>query len=126
MDPREAAEIAKTFGIKIYTIGIGTNGVVPFPVEDAFGNRVLTQQVFPINEELLRDIAKTTGATYFHARDTEGLTKVYADIDKLEKSKVESVVYTEYQELYQWPALIGLALLACTTALSLTRFRALP
>ena len=69
---------------------------------------------------------KTTGATYFHARDTEGLTKVYADIDKLEKSKVESVVYTEYQELYQWPALIGLALLACTTALSLTRFRALP
>ncbi len=102
VDPREAAKIAAESGMKLYTIGIGRNGVVPIPQEDEFGNRVLVAAKFRIDEDLLRDMAQTGGGRYFHASDSEGLAEVYREIDQLEKSEFEETKYAEYTELFSW------------------------
>lgn len=126
VDPREAAEIAAESGIRLYTIGIGQSGVVPIPQEDEFGNRVLVPAQFRIDEELLKDMARSGGGRYFHASDSEGLAQVYAEIDKLEKSEFEETKYSEYTELFRWFAGPGLALLLVVGVLMETRFRSLP
>jgi Ca-activated chloride channel family protein len=126
VDPREAAKIAAESGIRLYTIGIGRNGTVPFPQEDEFGNRVLVPARFRIDEELLREMAQTGGGRYFHASDSEGLTEVYAEIDKLEKSQLEETKYSDYTELFRWFAAPGLALILFVGLLVETRFRSLP
>lgn len=126
VDPRDAARIAAESGIRLYTIGIGRNGVVPIPQEDEFGNRVLVPAQFRIDEELLRDMAKSGGGRYFHAADSEGLTQVYAEIDKLEKSEFEETKYSEYTELFRWFAGTGLAFVLVIGVLLETRFRSLP
>ena len=126
VDPREAARIAAETGIKLYTIGIGRNGVVPFPQEDEFGTRVLVPAQFRIDEELLREMAQTGKGRYFHAADSEGLTQVYAEIDKLEKSQLEETKFSEYTELFRWFAGPGLALILLVGVLTETRFRSLP
>ena len=126
VDPREAARIAAESGIRLYAIGIGRNGVVPIPQEDEFGNRVLVPAQFRIDEDLLRDLARSGGGRYFHASDSEGLTQVYAEIDKLEKSEFEETKYSEYTELFRWFAGPGLALMVFIGVLLETRFRSLP
>lgn len=126
VDPREAATIAKESGIKLYTIGIGRNGVVPVPQEDEFGKRVLVAAQFRVDEELLREMADTTGGAYFHASDSDGLTQVYAQIDQLEKSEFEEAKYSEYTELFPWFAGAGLGLVLLINVLRETRFRSLP
>lgn len=126
IDPREAAKIAQELGIKIYTIGIGRNGVVPVPQIDEFGQRVLVPAQFRIDEDLLREMAKTAGGEYFHASDSDGLTQVYSQIDELEKSQFEEAKYSEYTELFPWFAGIGLGLVLAIGVLRETRFRALP
>ncbi len=126
VDPREAARIAQELGIKVYTIGIGQNGVVPVPQEDDFGRQILVPAQFRIDEELLREIAQTTGGQYFHASDSKGLAQVYAQIDQLEKSQFEEAKYSEYTELFRWFAGPGLALILLLGVLSETRFRSLP
>jgi Ca-activated chloride channel family protein len=126
IDPREAAMIAKESGIKLYTIGIGSNGVVPVPQEDEFGQRVLVQARFRIDEDLLREMAKTGEGEYFHANDSAGLTEVYRRIDQLEKSNFEETKYAEYTELFRWFAVPGLALVFLVGVLKETRFRSLP
>jgi Ca-activated chloride channel homolog len=126
VDPREAARISAESGIKLYTIGIGRSGVVPIPQEDEFGGRVLVQGRFRIDEELLREMAETGHGRYFHASDSEGLAQVYAEIDKLERSKLEETKYSEYTELFPWFAGPGLALIMLVGFLLETRFRSLP
>jgi Ca-activated chloride channel homolog len=126
IDPREAAEIAKELDIKIYAIGIGTNGVVPVPQEDEFGRTMLVPARFQIDEDLLREMAATTGGRYFHASDSDGLLSVYEQIDRLEKSSFEETRYTEYTELFPWFAGPGLALILSVGILRETRFRSLP
>ena len=126
VDPREAARIAQESGMKLYTIGIGRNGVVPFPREDEFGNRVLVPAEFRIDEELLRDMAQTANGKYFHAADSAGLAQVYAEIDKLEKSQFEETKYSEYTELFAWFAGPGLLMILAVGVLLETRFRSLP
>jgi Ca-activated chloride channel family protein len=126
VDPREAARIAAESGITLYTIGIGRSGTVPIPQEDEFGNRVLVPAQFRIDEELLRDMAKTGKGQYFHAADSEGLTEVYAEIDKLEKSEFEEAKFSEFTELFPWFAGPGLAAILLVGVLSETRFRSLP
>jgi Ca-activated chloride channel homolog len=126
IDPREAAKIAKELGIKIYTIGIGRNGTVPVPQEDSFGRRILVAAQFRVDEELLQEIATLTGGLYFNASDSEGLTKVYAQIDKLEKSEFEGTKYTQYSELFRSCAGIGMGLVLLIHILWETRFRSLP
>ena len=126
IEPREAAQIARASGIKVYTIGIGRNGVVRVPQEDEFGQRVLVPAQFRIDEDLLREMASTAGGEYFHASDSAGLGKVYAQIDRLEKSEFNETKYSEYTELFSWFAGPGLALVLAVGVLNETRFRSLP
>lgn len=126
VDPLEAARLAKDLGIRIYAIGVGQNGYAPVPIEDDLGRRFLERQLFRIDEKLLRDIAGIGGGKYYNATDTQSLAAVYADIDRLEKSKVEETPFTEYTELYHWLVIPGFALLGLVNVLSATRFRSLP
>lgn len=111
IDPVTAAELAATYGIKIYTIGTGTRGTAPYPVKDPiFGNRYQNVKV-DIDEEMLTQIANMTGGEYFRATDTQQLKEIYAQIDKLEKTKIEEIIYTDYKDLYPRFLLPGILLL---------------
>lgn len=125
VDPREAAAIAKELGIKVYTIGIGKNGIVRIPREDEMGRRILVPAQFRVDEKLLKEIADTTGGIFFNATDSQGLTEVYAKIDALEKSQLEETKYSQYHELYPWFVVSGLLLLGLVHGLNSTRFRSL-
>lgn len=109
MPPQVAAELAKNNNIKVYTIGIGTNGYALFPTNlDVFGELIFTQQPVQIDEGVLRDIATATGGTYFRATSTDSLEKVYSEINQLEKSDVQTATlynYTEYFRIFLWIAL---------------------
>lgn len=102
IDPLTAAETAQRFGIKAYTVGVGTEGFAPFPVQGAFG--IVYQQVeVKIDEKLLQQIAQLTDGKYFRATDKQSLRKVYAEIDQLEKSKIEVSSVSRYAEcFYPW------------------------
>ncbi len=126
MTPAEAAEAAEAFGIKIYTIGVGSTGWATIPVKDLYGRTVLRRQPVRLDEATLEMMAETTGGRYFNAQDTRALENVYAEIDKLEKTVSEGRLYTEYRELYQWAMFPGLALILLEIILSCTRFRSLP
>lgn len=126
IDPFTAAEIAKTLGIKIYTIGAGTKGLAPFPAADIFGNKVMRQVKIDIDDEALTEIAKITEGKYYRATDTESLKEIYGQIDKLEKTESEVTQYTEYDELFHYFLLPALALLLCELGLTKTRFRKIP
>ncbi len=100
LEPVPAAELAQTMGIKIYTIGVGTKGEAPFPVTDPFSGRQGFQMMqVNIDEETLEQVAATTGGKYFRATDTNSLKRIYAEIDRLEKTKVEAQQYVDYREL---------------------------
>lgn len=125
VDPRSAAEIAKTFGIRIYSIGIGTMGQAPYPVQTPFGIRY---QMVPveIDEALLKNISQMTGGKYFRATNNQKLEEIYQEIDKLEKTRVEITSYRNAKELfYNW-LLIGFICLSAEIVLSKTVFRKLP
>ena len=111
MSPLMAADIAKNMGIKVYTIGVGRRGQAPTPVMDAFGNVGLAMMNVEIDEELLREISSLTGGKYFRAENAEALTKIYDEIDQMEKSKVEINDYISYEELYLGWLIWGLILL---------------
>lgn len=99
IDPKTAKEIAKAFGIKVYTIGVGTTGMAPQPVRTALG--IEMQQVkVAIDEKLMTEIATQTGGRYFRAQNNEGLSEIYATIDKLEKSKVEITTTTKFTDKF--------------------------
>jgi Ca-activated chloride channel homolog len=89
IDPKTAKEIAKAFGVKVYTIGVGTDGYALTPVQTPMGDVVMQNEKVTIDEKLLTEIATETGGKYFRARDDEGLKNIYADIDTLEKTKVK-------------------------------------
>lgn len=122
IDPLTAARAAAVYGIKIYGIGVGTEGVAPVPVgRDVFGLRFENQPV-KIDEVLLRQIASLTGGRYFRARDGAALGQIYAQIDQLERAPVQSRSQVTYTELYRWA--LGLALVALLLELGLTAWRA--
>ena len=117
ISPIMAAEIARDMGIKVYTIGVGTKGQAPMPAVDMFGNQSYVMADVEIDEQLLRNIAKTTGGEYFRAVDNEALKQIYARIDEMEKSEVQITHYTSYEELYFGWLLLGLLLLAAEFAI---------
>jgi len=123
--PEKAAEIAAAYGIKVYTIGVGSRGPVPFPQETFFGTRTVLVEL-DIDEETLQRIAQTTGGQYFRATDTEGLKKIYDTIDKLEKSEAKVKHFQEYHELFRYAALPGLLFLLLEVFLKETVFRRFP
>ena len=126
IQPAEAAQLAKSLGIKIYAIGVGSTGRAPFPAVDAFGREALVAQVVRLDEETLKMLADTTGGSYFNAKTTDALEQVYAQIDQLEKSVTEGRLYTQYHELFQSFVFPGLSLVLLEIVLSATRFRSLP
>jgi Ca-activated chloride channel family protein len=126
LSPIEGAEIARTFGIKIYTIGIGSNSEAPYLITDAFGRQRTVMHHVSIDEAVLQEIAELTGGKYFNARNTQALEEVYAEIDKLEKTVHEERVYTQYSELFRYPLLSGSGLLTLYAVCVCTRFRRLP
>lgn len=99
LEPIQAAELAETLGIKVYTIGVGTKGQAPVPVIDVFGRQTLQYMSVNIDEATLTKVAETTGGKYFRATDTDSLKKIYAEIDQLEKTKVEAKHFVDYREL---------------------------
>lgn len=99
IDPMTATEIAHTFGIRVYTIGVGSRGYADYPVQTPFGMRYQKMQV-EIDEELLRNIADLTGGRYFRAVDNSSLQQVYSEIDKLEKSKIETREHSRREEVF--------------------------
>jgi Ca-activated chloride channel family protein len=108
--PATAAGIAKTFGVRVYTIGVGTQGTAPYPVQTPFGTQYQNMPV-EIDEAILKDIAQTTGGRYFRATDNDKLVQVYGEIDKLEKSKIDVKQFTRKDEKYLIPAIIAFCLL---------------
>ncbi len=125
--PATAAGIAKEFGIKVYTIGVGSYGQALSPVRRRkTGEYMFGITNVEIDEDLLKDIARETGGKYYRAASAEALKQVYDEIDLLEKTEVEITVYKRYQELYYWPLLLGVLLLLGIFFLRSTILRALP
>ncbi len=126
VSPRQAAEIAAAKGIKVYTIGIGTNGMAPFPVGYNYsGEFIFEMQPVEIDEPLMEDIAAKTGGIYFRATNNESLKKIYSEIDKLEKSEINEVKYYNYTELFGRFLLAALILLSLELLLKRTIFKEL-
>ncbi|MDG2382329.1 MAG: VWA domain-containing protein [Pirellulaceae bacterium] len=108
LDPLAAAELAQAMGIKVYTIGVGTKGQAPIPVRDRFsGRKVVRWMPVNIDEATLKKVAEATDGKYFRATDTESLTKIYEEIDALEKTKVEADNFVDYRELAVQPYRAG-------------------
>ena len=125
IDPKTAKEIAKTFGVKVYTIGVGTEGYAPQPVNTPLGVQMQNTKV-TIDEKLLKEIAGETGGKYFRARDNDGLSRIYNEINGLEKSKVEISTLTRYSEKFFPFVMAALALLLIEVLLRFTIFKKFP
>jgi len=137
IDPETAAEIADAFDVRIYTIGVGSDGVAAMPAQDPFGRQVMMRQRVSIDERTLTDVAERTGGRYFRATDTDSLRDIYAAIDELEKTETEQRRYRLYRDLAVSPLslgevtvppllLVALVLLGLEQLLVHTRFRTLP
>lgn len=125
IDPATAAEMAKLFGIRVYTIGVGTIGTAPYPVQTPFGGIQYQQIPVTINEPLLQQIADETGGKYYRATSNEKLEQIYDEIDQLERSKIEINEFTRVHEEFLPFVLIGLALLLLGFILKNTVFKTL-
>jgi len=126
LDPEAAARLAAANHITVYTIGVGASGYAPVPVPARDGRMVLQRVYVEIDEAALKQIARITGGRYFHASDTEGLKKVYREIDRLERSDVTEVRYMQYREHYVWAAVSALVLIVGAALAGATVFRRLP
>jgi Ca-activated chloride channel homolog len=124
--PDTAAEAAAAIGIKIYTIGAGTNGLVPFPETDRFGNKFYTQQYMPFQEDTCRQIAAIGHGQFYRATDTRSLHSIFADIDQLEKKDFAVQEFQNYRDFFPALITIGLALLTSATILHETVWRRIP
>ncbi|MDC1106024.1 VWA domain-containing protein [Prolixibacteraceae bacterium] len=125
ISPLTAADIAQTYDIRVYTIGVGTHGTAPYPFETQYGRRI--QQVpVKIDEETLEKISDKTNASYFRATGNESLKEVYQEIDKLEKSKIEVKKYSKKNEEFGKYAVLALILLLVSILLRNTIFRNIP
>jgi Ca-activated chloride channel homolog len=124
--PVTAAEAAQALGIRVYTIGVGTRGMARVPYINVFGQKAYVDQKVDIDDETLTKVAEMTGGKYFRAENTEGLRKIYDEIDQLEKTEVEVKKYQRYRELFPWFVVGGLALLLLEIILSNTVWRKLP
>lgn len=125
LDPRSAAEMAKMFGIRVYTIGVGSQGFAPYPVQTPYGVQMQQMEV-QIDEELLQEIAKTTGGQYFRAEDNKKLKEVYKEIDELEKSKIDIQEFKRKHEKFIPFAMATLLLFTLEIVLRFLVFRRFP
>jgi Ca-activated chloride channel family protein len=112
IDPRTAAATAAAYGIRVYTIGVGTIGEAPIPTGRGLGGFRYELLPVRIDEPLLREIADKTGGRYFRARDSEALSRIFHQIDQLEKTPIQVTRYTKYEEATRPLLLLGLTALA--------------
>lgn len=125
IDPNTAKEIAKTFGVRVYTIGVGSEGYAPQPVQTPLGV-IMQQEKVNIDEALLTQIATETGGRYFRAKDNEELNQIYSEIDVLEKSKVELIRNVQYRDVYFPILAVVMMLFLLEVLLNYTVFRKFP
>ena len=123
--PQMAAEIAKTYGIRVYTIGVGANGMAPYPVMTPWGVDIQKVQV-EIDEDLLSEIAESTGGRYFRATDNTKLMEIYNEINKMEKARITVDSFPVYKELFMRYAIAALAALLLELLLKMFVIRRLP
>jgi len=123
--PLTAADLARSYGIRVYTVGVGTKGMAPTPVSTPFGIRMQNMPV-DIDEKTLTEIAAMTGGQYFRAQDTEGLRQVYKEIDEMEKYLIRVQNVTRRQELFLPFALVALGLILLELLLRRTWLRYIP
>jgi Ca-activated chloride channel family protein len=120
--PVTAADIAKTYNIRVYTIGVGTQGMAPYPVQTPYGIQYQNMPV-EIDEAILKEISSKTGGRYFRATDNDKLVQVYAEIDKLEKSKIDMRQFIRKEERFLLPAIVVFILLALEALARLTIYK---
>lgn len=125
ISPLTSAQIAKSLGIRVYTIGVGTNKVAPYPMPVAGGVQYVNIPV-EIDSKTLKNIAETTDGNYYRATSNNQLKQIYKDIDKLEKSKIDMKKYSKFYEAYQPFAIIALLILLCEVILRTVVFRRIP
>jgi len=123
--PNTAAEIAETYDIRVYTIGVGSRGTAPYPVNTPYGVQYKDMEV-KIDEEVLQQIAQTTNGKYFRAVNNQKLKKIYEEIDKMEKSKIEVTEFSEKNEEFFWFIIIGVGLIIIEITLKNTVLRSIP
>lgn len=123
--PLTAADLARSYGIRVYTIGVGTQGTAPTPVQTPFGVKIQNVEV-DIDEKTLTEIASITGGQYFRAEDNEGLSQIYEEIDEMEKYLINVQNVTRKEELYLPFALMALALIFIELLLRRTWLRSIP
>ena len=123
--PLTAAEIAKTFGIRVYTIGVGTQGMAPVPVQTPYGTRYQNAKV-EIDEKTLKEIAQETDGRYFRATDNEKLREIYHEIDQMEKTKVDVKQYSKKEEEYMRFGLLATGLFLLEILVRYLFFRNIP
>jgi len=126
IDPLTAAGIAKTMGVKIYTIGVGKPGNAMYPVDDPIFGKRYVYLPNEIDEDVLREIAAKTGGKYFRARSEKELEAIYSEIDQLEKTKIKVSQYIQYKELFPPFVYLGLIFLVLEVLLGQTVFRKIP
>lgn len=124
IEPQTAAELAKEYGVRVYTVGIGTNGTALTPVAyNLDGSFQYAMTKVEIDEKLLKEIAKITGGKYFRATDNKKLVQIYQEIDQLEKTKVEELKYYQYDEKFRFWVILAIVCLLLEFVLRHTVFR---
>ena len=126
IDPITATDLAVSNEIRVYTIGVGSHGSAPYPVNDPLLGRRYIQVQVDVDEDTLKRIADTTGGKYFRATDRESLESIYAEIDTLEKTEIEVKQYTRYGELFVRPLSLASLILLIEAGLSFTVLRKIP
>jgi Ca-activated chloride channel family protein len=124
--PLTAAEAAAAIGIKIYTIGTGTNGLVPFPHSDGFGNTYYSEEYMPFKEDTCREIARIGGGVFFRATDTTTMREIFNQIDKFERTGTDIQQYQNYDDVFPWLLAMGLVLIGGTFTLRETIWSVIP
>lgn len=125
-EPRQIAALAAKDGVKIYTIGIGSDQLAPFKVRNIFGGESIDYRRFDFDEATLKDLAQQSGGKYFTARDTQGLRDIYTEISQLETRDVKSYEHVQYEELYLPLLLLGLLCFLLQEALKIWRYLLIP
>ncbi len=123
ISPVTAAEIAKQFNVRVYTVGVGTNGYAPYPVQSPFGGIVYQRMEVRIDEKMLTQIADITGGKYFRATNNEKLKQIYERIDKMEKAKIDVTQYHKKSEIFLPFAILALCFLSLEFILKNTLFK---
>ena len=125
IDPLTAASIAKEYGIRVYTIGVGKMGYAPYPYQTPFGKQYQNVEV-KIDESLLQEIANSTGGKYYRSTQNASLSKIFEEIDQMEKTKIDVAYYKEYTDVGQKVVLLSLIILVLELLLRKTYFRTNP